>query len=129
MNTKTFNENYELDRKAKGVRANPKHTRAEEPEIVTADGTVYDSTQTYYFFDAPTAEIKQSVGLRRDGEYLCTFGLKVIPISNLRAKRDDALADGQVFFNSEIERLRNWIKDFELEKTTQALSHKPVLSQ
>ncbi len=55
MNTKTFNENYELDRKTRaGIRANPKHAPADSIEIMTADGTAYDPAATYHFFDAQT---------------------------------------------------------------------------
>ncbi len=98
MNTKTFNQNFELDRKTRaGIRANPKHAPADSIEIMTADGTAYDSTSTYYFFDAQAGEVRQSLGLRRDGEYLCAFGLRVVPIAKLRINRDDALADGQSF--------------------------------
>ena len=116
MDTKSFHENFELDRKAKGIRANPKNALAVEPDILTADGSVYDAAQTYYFFDLQTREIRQSNGLRRDKEYLSTFGLRVVEIGKLRAGRDDALSDGQTFFKSEIERLQARIKDFELEK-------------
>ncbi|MBA4183188.1 MAG: hypothetical protein H0X49_04160 [Acidobacteria bacterium] len=107
MNTKTFNENFKIDRKSKGVKAMPKHATAEAVEIMTADSTAYDSTSTYYFFDAQTGEVRQSLGLRRDKDYLCAFGLKVVLIAELRASRDDSLTDGQTFFKSEIERLQD----------------------
>lgn len=118
MNTKTFNAHYEIDRKSKGVKAMPKYAHAEPVEILTADGTAYDPSQTYYFFDSQSAEVRQSTGLRRAGDtaHLCTFGLKVVAISKLWANRDYALADGQAFFKSEIERLQKRIQDFELEK-------------
>ncbi len=128
MKTTEFNKNYELDRKAKGVRANPKHAATEPPEIMTADAAAYDPTETYYFFDVQTAEIRGSLGLRRDGEYLWTFGLKVVAIEKLRLCRDDALAEGQTFFKSEIERLRKRIADFELEKKSENRSLKSFLS-
>ncbi len=128
MNTAEFNRNYEIDRKSKGVKALPKHTTATvAPEVMTADGTAFDSTETYYFFDAQTGEVRQSIGLRRDGEHLCTFGLKVIAISKLRANRDDALADGQSFFKSEMTRLQKRIADYELEKTGEKRSLKAFL--
>lgn len=126
MNTKTFNQNYELDRKAKGNRAVPKFAD-EPPQIMTADGAAYDPNQTYHFFDTQTAEVRQSPGLRRDGEHLSTFGLKVVEISKLRSSRDDALADGQEFFSSEIERLRKRTQDFELEKSAETRSLKTFL--
>ncbi len=116
MNTKTFNENFTIDRKSKGVKTMPKHAPV-AAEIMTADGTAYDSTSTYHFFDAQTGEVRQSLGLRRDKDYLCAFGLKVVLIAKLCASRDDALSDGQTFFKSEIERLQKRIKDFELEKS------------
>lgn len=116
MNTKTFNENFTLDRKAKGIRAVPKHA-AEPLEIMTADAAAYDPNETYYFFDTQTAEVRQSLGLRRSDDYLCTFGLKVVAIAKLRLSRDAALGDGQAFLTSEIERLKKKIQNFELEKS------------
>ncbi len=128
MDTKTFNQNYTIDRKSKGVKAIAKHApAAQPPEILTADGTVYDSMAAYYFFDPQGDEVRQSIGLRRDGEYLCTFGLKVVVVAKLRASRDDALADGQSFFASEIARLQKRISDFELEKTSESRSLKTFL--
>jgi hypothetical protein len=116
MNTKTFNENYTIDRKSRGVKALPKNAYAESVEIITADGAAYDPNTTYYFFDEQSSEVRQSVGLRRDGDYLCTFGLKVAPISGLHANRADALADGQRVFKSQIKQLQTRIENFELEK-------------
>ncbi len=128
MNTAEFNQDYELDRKTRaGIRANPKHATAEAVEIMTADGTAYDSTSTYYFFDAQTDEVRQSLGLRRDKDYLCAFGLKVVLIAELRASRDDSLTDGQAFFKSEIERLQERVAEFELEKTNDSRSLKAFL--
>lgn len=86
MNSKTFHQNYEVDRKAKGVRANPKNAPITEPEIQTADGSIYDAAQNYFFFDESTKEVRPSIGLRRSGGYLCTFGLKVVAIGKLRIK-------------------------------------------
>ena len=118
MNTKTFNQNYELDRKTRaGIRANPKHAPAEAVEIMTADGTAYDPAIIYHFFDAQAGEVRQSLGLRRSGEYLCTFGLRVVLIAKLRVNRDDALADRQIYFKSEIQRLQKRIAGYELEKS------------
>lgn len=129
MDAKTFNQNYELDRKTRtGVRANPKHASPiEPPPIMTADGKPYNPNETYHFFDAATQEIRQSTGLRRDDEHLCAFGLKVVAVANLRAERSGALADGQTFFNSEIERLRERIRKYEAEKPPAARSLKAVL--
>lgn len=122
MNTKTFNENFELDRKSRaGVRANPKHAAATAPpEIMTGDGKAYDPSLTYFYFDEQSSEIRQSIGLRRDGEHLCMFGLRVVAVSKLRLSRDSALADGQEYFKSEIERLQKRIQEFELEKSADA---------
>ena len=127
MNTKTFNENYEIDRKSKGVKALAKNAPAEAVAVQTADGVIYDAAQTYHFFDVQTQEVRQSLGLRRDGEHLCTFGLKVVPVVNLRAEKDDALADGQKFFNSEMNRLQKRIADYELEKSGDKRSLKAFL--
>ncbi len=85
----------------------------EAAEILTADGNRYDPDRTYYFFDAATQEIRQSTGLGGADEFLCTFGLKVVRIERLRTRRDDALTDGQTFFNSEIERRRARIRKYE----------------
>ncbi len=127
MNTKTFHENYEVDRRSKGVRANPKNVSPPEPEILTADGNVYDAAQTYFFFDESTMEVRPSAGLRRHDDDLCTFGLKVIAVGKLRAKRDNALGDGQAFFKLQIERLQTRIKEFEFEKTNESRSLKAFL--
>lgn len=127
MNTKTFNENFELDRKAKGVRATAKSAVVVEPDISTADGAIYDAAQTYFFFDESTKQVRPSTGLRRDKNHLSTFGLRVVEIGKLRLKRDDALSDAQTFFKSEIERLQTRIKNYELEKTPNARSLKAFL--
>jgi hypothetical protein len=119
MKTSEFNQSYEIDRKAKGVKAMPKHSRIELPEILTADGTAYDANETYHFFDLQMQEIRQSLGLRRDGDFLASFGLRVVAVSNLRASLDGALADDQLFFALEIERLQDRIQEFELERRNQ----------
>lgn len=118
MKTAEFNQNYELDRKTRaGIRADPKHAHVEPAEIMTADGKPFDPAATYHFFDAQAGEVRQSLTLRRDKDYLCAFGLRVVLIANLRTSRDDALSDGQSFFKSEIERLQERIAEFELEKS------------
>ncbi len=126
MNTETFNQNYELDRKTRsGVRANPKHATATTvPEVITADGKPFDSTVTYYFFHEHSTEIRTAVGLRLDGEHLCVLSFRVIPVAKLREDRDCALTDGQTFFKSEIERFKKRIKDFALEKSGESHSLK-----
>ena len=117
MKTEEFNENYMIDRKSKGVKALPKSGIAGLPPIRTADTEYYDPNETYYFFDTQTAQLRQTTGLRRTGEHLCTFGLKVIAIEKIHANRDDALCAGQDFFRSEIARLERRIEKFEAEKT------------
>lgn len=117
MKTDEFNENYEIDRKSKGVKAMPKNGHAAAAAIRTADGEVYDPGETYYFFDSSTGQIRQATGLRLGGEHLCSLGLKVVAVAKIRANRDDAIADAQSFFKSEIERLQKRIEKFELEKT------------
>jgi hypothetical protein len=99
----------------------------EAAEILTADGNRYDPDRTYYFFDTQTTEVRASSGLRRNGENLCAIGLKVVAVSRLRSMRDDALADGQEFFKSEVERNRTRIKNYELEKTSLNRSLKTFL--
>lgn len=128
MNTKTFNENYEIDRKSKSVKALPKHAKMDTAcEIMIGAGAPYDPSLTYFYFDEQSSEIRQSLGLRRNEEFLMKFGLKVVAISKLRINRDDTLADGQSFFKSEIERLQKQIQKFELEKTSENRSLKAFL--
>lgn len=128
MRTPEFNEKFQLDRKARtGVRANPKNAESKSAEALTADGAIYDASQTYHFFDERSGETRQSLGFRRSGEYLCAFGLKIILISKLRLCRDDSLSDGQSFFKSEIERLQKRIQEFELEKSSENRSLKAFL--
>ncbi len=118
MKTDEFNEHYEIDRKSKGVKATAKTLEHRMPlPIYTADGEIYDPAETYYFFDTQTTQVRQTTGLRRVDEHLCTFGLKVVAVAKLRANRDDALAAGQSFFKLEIARLENRIEKFEAEKT------------
>ena len=110
-----------------GIRANPKHAPAISIDIMTADSKPFDPAATYYFFDTQAGEVRQSTGLRRDKDCLCAFGLKAVAVAKLRASRDDALSDGQVFFKSEIERLQKRIAEFELEKTNDSRSLKTFL--
>lgn len=117
LNTKTFNENFTIDRAARGVKALPKNTPT-VTHLRTADGEIYDASRTYYFFDRQGREIRQSVGLREKDGFLSTFGLKVVAVSKLRADRNDALTDGQTFFRDRIEDLQASIEKFEIEKTT-----------
>lgn len=118
MKTDEFNEHYEIDRKSNGVKAKPKTVERQMPApIHTADGEIYDPGETYYFFDSSNTQVRQSTGLRRIDEHLCTFGLKVVSVAKLRANRDDALAAGQSFFKLEIARLEKRIENFEAEKT------------
>jgi len=129
MKTNEFNENYELDRKTRGgIRANPKHALAVVPEMLTANGATYDSAILYYFFDESSREVRPSTGFRRTGEHLCAFGLKIVAVGALHTNRDDALADGQQFFNAEIERLRERIRKYEAEKLPANRSLKAVLT-
>ncbi len=68
----------------------PKHALVEVPDILTAGGFYSCPDAAYHFFDAQTGEVRQSIGLRRDGDYLSTFGLKVVAVAKLRINRDDA---------------------------------------
>ena len=126
MNTKTFNENYTIDRKAKGVKATAKNG-APEPEIKTANGENYNADQTYYFFDESSREVRTSTGFRRTDEYLCAFGLRIVAVVDLYTNRDEALSAGQRFFNAEIENLRERIRKYEAEKQPVKRSLKAVL--
>ncbi len=121
MKVETLNENYGINRKARGVKATAK-LRASQPIAVPsiADGTAYDASRTYHFFDASTQEVRQSTGLRRDGEYLSTFGLRVVAVVKLHTHRNDALTDAQNHFRAEIERLRGRIAGCEAAKIVQS---------
>ncbi len=131
MKTDEFNRNYEIDRQARGVKATAKNSKDADSASLqvpaTADGAVYDANQTYHFFDVQTQEVRQSIGLRRDGTHLCTFGLRVVAVAELQSSRDDALTDGQTFFKSEIERLQKRVADYELEKSNDKRSLKAFL--
>ncbi len=127
MNTKTFNENFTIDRKAKGVKAMPKNAPASVIELKTADGEIYSADRTYFFFDESIKNVRQSSGLRQIDTHLCAFGLKIVSISKLWINRDAALADGQEFFKSQVEDLNKRIADFELEKSPGARSLKSFL--
>ena len=126
MNTKTFNENFTVDRKSRGVKALPKDAPT-LPETVAADGTIYDAGEVYHFFDEASRQIRDSTGFRRIGEHLCAFGLKIAAVGALHTNRDDALSDAQKFFNAEIEQLRERIRHCEAEKRPANRSLKAVL--
>ncbi len=130
MNTKTFNQNYELDQKAKGVRANPKTAAAlPKAEVKTADGENYNPEKQYFFFDEDTRKIRRSNGLRQHETYhLGSFGLRVVEIVKLRNNKDAALSDGQAFFRNRISELNKLISEFELEKSADKRSLKSYLS-
>jgi hypothetical protein len=55
------------------------------------------------------------------------IGIKVVEIEKLRINRDDALADSQKIFQSEIEGLNKRIAEYELEKTVENRSLKSFL--
>ena len=130
MNTKTFNQNYELDRKAKGIRGIPKTIAAlPKVEVKTADGEVFSPEKVYFFFDESTRQVRQSRGLRQhEVLFLGSFGLRVVEISKLRNNRDDALGDAQTFLKNRISELNKLIAEFELEKTPKSRSLKNYLS-
>lgn len=130
MNMKTFNENFEIDRRSKGVKATAKRATADSAVAQippTADGTLYDAETIYSFFDEASRQIRQSTGFRRSGEHLCAFGLKIVEVAKLHLDRDTALSDGQRFFNSEIETLRERIRKYEAEKKPENRSLKAFL--
>lgn len=125
MKMKTFNENFEIDRKSKGLKATAKHAPAIDAPP-TADGTAYDANTAYYFFDEASREVRRSTGFSRNGDHLSAFGLKICEVSKLHKIRDAALTDGQTFFNSEIEALRDRIRKYESEKQPANRSLKAV---
>lgn len=70
--------------------------------IRTADNKPFESTQRYWFYDVQMKQVRTTVSLRSDGEYLCSFGLRVVPIWKLREHKGDAAADGRKVLNEEI---------------------------
>ena len=127
MKTTEFNENFEIDRKSRGVKATAKHAPA--PEMPkTADGTPYDAETLYHFFDESARVVRASNGLRLIGDYLCGFGLKIVAVADLHTSRDAALSAAQAFFNAEIEKLRERIRECETEKQPRNRSLKAVLT-
>lgn len=131
MNTKTFNQNYELDKTTKrGIRGIPKTVAAlPKIEVRTGDGEVYDAAKTYHFFDEGTRQVRQSNGLRQhEVLFLGSFGLRIIEIAKLRNEKDAALSDGQTFLRNRITELNKQIAEFELQKTPKARSLKDYLS-
>lgn len=130
MKTAEFNKSFEIDRKAKGIKALPKGAAPGFPEAMTADGKSYSQAENYFFFDESAKEIRQiaRTGLRQiDAAWLGSMGYKIVKIANLRADRNDALADGQDYFLKQIEDLREAVRRFEAEKTPEARSLKAVL--
>lgn len=117
MNTKDFNENYEIDRKSKGVKAMPKASGS-YPETFTADGEPFNPENKYHFFDTSTQTVRSTIGLRRVcNDWIGGFGLRIVEIKYLRVNQTDALSDGQECSRKEIQILQEKIFDFEQEKT------------
>lgn len=118
MNVAEFNENYEINRKSKGLSATPKNLDFRTPAAVyTADGEVYDSSETYFFFDSVNIRVRQSKGMQLIGEHLCAHGLKVIAVGKLFAACDDAISAAQDFLRLEIAKNEKRIEKLEAAKT------------
>jgi hypothetical protein len=129
MKTSEFNENYRLESSSRGIRAIPKLGKSGiRPDVLTADGEPFDSEKVYHFYNAGDGKVRESTGLRRvDDDHLGSLGLRIVAIAKLRSVKDDALADGQKCFLDEIQKLRERIIAFEVQKTPKARSLKSYL--
>ncbi len=75
----------------------------------TADGNIFESDKRYWFYDADTKQVRTTISLRADGEYLYSFGWKVIRIDELRDRKKDAIADGRKLLSDDIKKIREII--------------------
>nr|AUN37286.1 hypothetical protein [uncultured bacterium] len=117
MKPAEFKQDYEIDRTAKGIRANARNGGATPgPVILTGDSEPFDASREYFFFDERMREVRTSTGLRRYGDHLGSSGLKRVAIDNLRVNRDDALTDAQDALISEMAALQEKVAAFEQEK-------------
>lgn len=120
MKTDEFNEHYEINRKAKGLSADPKTLEYRTPApVYTADNEVYDQDENYFFFDSANIRVRRSSGMQRIGEHLCVHGLKVVAVAKLFANQDDAITAAQDFLRSEITRNEKRIEKLEAAKTSE----------
>ncbi|HEY0048120.1 MAG TPA: hypothetical protein VGB68_02460 [Pyrinomonadaceae bacterium] len=122
MKADEFNQDFELDKKARrGLRAVPKKPVG-FPEVLTADGEPFDANQTYFYFDEQARTVRQTDGLRRvDAAWLGSLGFRVVLIEKLRSDRNAALDDGQAFIRNQIADFQKIIESFELEKTLEEI--------
>ncbi len=131
MKAKQFNENYTIDRTKNGLRAvekSPGARRRRKPEIyLTKNGQPYNPEREYFFYDEQFKDVKSSKPYKQMGEFIGTFGLRVAPISELRAKRDSALLDAQRSIRQDVESLQDLIAKLELQKTPESRNLKDVL--
>jgi len=74
-------------------------------DVRTADGEVFNTDKRYWFYEPGQRQVRTTIGLRSDGEYLCSFGLKVVPIRGLRDKKRDAVADGRLGMLDEVKEI------------------------
>jgi hypothetical protein len=127
MKSADFNQNFEIDRTARGVKASPRSAIVEKPEALTADGKPFSYSAIYHFFDGEA--VRTSEGLRRiDLENIGSPGCRVVRIDRLRETRDAALEDAQKAFVKKIEDLRDKVREFEEQKTPANRTMKFVLS-
>ncbi len=135
MKAQKFNENYSIDRTAKGIRAVEKTAglKRRKPEIfLTRNGQVYNPKREYFFYDSQPLdiskrEVRSSRGLKADNGFLASFGLRVVAIDKLRAKRDSALLDAQRSIRRDIKSLQDLITKLELQKTPENRNLKDFL--
>jgi len=117
MKAKKFNENYLIDRTGNGLRAvekTPGTKRKRKVEsYLTKNGQPYNPDREYFFYDKQFKDVKSSKPYKQMGEFIGTFGLRVAPISELRAKRDSALLDAQRSIRQDVESLQELISKLE----------------
>lgn len=129
MRFQEFNEAYNIEPTAKGLRAMPKRGKSGiRPEAFTADGEPFDASREYFHFESRGRAIRSTQSLRRiDDDWLGSLGMRIVEIGKLRANRDDAIDDGQKYFLAEIKSLREMIQEFEAQKEPKNRSLKAFL--
>lgn len=128
MNTHEFRESYEIDRNAKGMRANEKPAVEPVPVVLTADDKPFNPGQNYFYVDQANMAIRESQYLRRiDPNHLGDMNVRLTAITALRANRDDAVEDLENILVKQIEGLREKIRELEAEKSPDRRTVKFVL--
>lgn len=117
MDKKTFDEKFEIDRSAKGIRATEKPAAEPVRVVLTADGEQYDPAREYYFADRLTHSVQSSKYLKRLTPFhIGDMNRKHTAIDQLRADRIDAIEDLEKIIVKEIDALRDKIRELEADK-------------